>query len=214
MTATGMKVLLIDDHAIVRSGLRRLLAVQPHWQIAEAATGRDALAQIQADRPDLVVLDLNLPGLGGFELLGRILREHPPARVLVLSMHVQPGFAARAIQAGACGYMSKNAAPAELLKALRVVAEGGRYIEAEIAQAMALQTGTAADPANLLTERDLEIVRLLGAGRSLTEIAAALGLGYKTVANTCTQIKAKLGVGRTADLIRLGAAVGEAKPFP
>jgi two-component system, NarL family, invasion response regulator UvrY len=209
-----MKVLLIDDHAIVRSGLRRLLAVHPHWQIIEAATGRDALALVQAERPDLVVLDLNLPGLGGFELLRRILREHPLARVLVLSMHVQASFAARAIQAGACGYMSKNAAPAELLKALRTVAEGSRYIEAEIAQAVALQPVAAPDPAHRLSERDLEIVRLLGAGRSLTEIAAALGLGYKTVANSCTQIKAKLGVGRTADLIRLGAAAGEAKPFP
>ncbi|MFL5289117.1 MAG: response regulator [Rhodopila sp.] len=209
-----MKVLLIDDHAIVRSGLRRLLAAQPHWQIAEAATGLDAITLMQADRPDLVVLDLNLPGLGGFELLRRILREHLPARVLVLSMHVQASFAARAIQAGARGYMSKNAAPAELLKALRVVADGGRYIEAEIAQAMALQTAAAPDPTHMLSERDLEIVRLLGAGRSLTEIAATLGLGYKTVANTCTQIKAKLGVGRTADLIRLGAAAGEAKPFP
>jgi len=209
-----MKVLLIDDHAIVRSGLRRLLATQLHWQIAEAATGRDALIQVQADRPEMVVLDLNLPGLGGFELLRRILREHPPVRILVLSMHVQASFAARAIQAGACGYMSKNAAPAELLKALRVVAEGGRYIEAEIAQAVALQTVAAPDPANRLSERDLEIVRLLGAGHSLTEIAAALGLGYKTVANTCSQIKAKLGVGRTADLIRLGAAAGDVKPFP
>jgi two-component system invasion response regulator UvrY len=161
-----------------------------------------------------VVLDLNLPGLGGFELLRRILREHPSARILVLSMHVQASFAARAIQAGACGYMSKNATPAELLKALRVVAEGGRYIEAEIAQAMALQTATTPNPTNALTERDLEIVRLLGAGRSLTEVAATLGLSYKTVANTCTQIKAKLGVSRTADLIRLGAAADETKPFP
>lgn len=209
-----MKVLLIDDHAIVRSGLRRLLTAEPHWQIAEAATGHEALVQIQADQPDLVVLDLNLPGLGGFELLRRILREHPPTRILVLSMHVQASFAARAIQAGACGYMSKNAAPAELLKALRVVAEGGRYIEVEIAQAVALQTATASDPANRLSERDLEIVRLLGAGHSLTEIAAALGLGYKTVANTCTQIKAKLGVSRTADLIRLGTAAGDAEPLP
>jgi len=209
-----VKVLLIDDHAIVRSGLRRLLTAEPHWQIAEAATGHEALVQIQADQPDLVVLDLNLPGLGGFELLRRILREHPPTRILVLSMHVQASFAARAIQAGACGYMSKNAAPAELLKALRVVAEGGRYIEVEIAQAVALQTATASDPANRLSERDLEIVRLLGAGHSLTEIAAALGLGYKTVANTCTQIKAKLGVSRTADLIRLGTAAGDAEPLP
>jgi DNA-binding NarL/FixJ family response regulator len=204
-----MKALLIDDHAIVRSGLRRLFAALPQWTIIEAANGRDALALVQAERPELVVLDLNLPGIGGFELLRRILLEHAAARVLVLSMHTETRYASRAIQAGARGYISKNAAPAELLKALRVVGEGGRYIETGIAQDMALQTATSGDPRASLTERDLEIVRLLGAGRSLSEIAGMLGIGYKTVANSCTQIKAKLGVSRTAELIRLGAVAGD-----
>jgi DNA-binding NarL/FixJ family response regulator len=197
-----MKALLIDDHAIVRGGLRRLLAALS-WDIAEAANGRDALALVRSEQPDVVVLDLNLPGIGGFELLRRILVEAPTTRIMVLSMHIEARFASRAIQAGARGYMSKNAVPAELLKALRAVAEGGRYIEAEIAQELALQTAAMPDPAKLLSERDREIVRLLGAGRSLTEIAGTLGIGYKTVANTCTQIKTKLGVSRTADLIRL-----------
>jgi DNA-binding NarL/FixJ family response regulator len=204
-----VKALLIDDHAIVRGGLRRLLASLPGCEVAEAANGRDALALVQAEKPDLVVLDLNLPGIGGFELLRRILAEHPAARILILSMHTEARYAARAIQAGARGYMSKNAAPAELLKALRMVGDGGRYIEAEIAQEMALETRGAPDPHTVLTERDLEIVRLLGAGRSLSEIAEVLGIGYKTVANSCTQIKAKLGVGRTADLIRLGAIASD-----
>jgi two-component system invasion response regulator UvrY len=204
-----VKALLIDDHAIVRSGLRRLFAALPPWDILEAANGRDALAFMRAERPDLVVLDLNLPGIGGFELLRRILAEHPAARVLVLSMHTEARYASRAIQAGACGYISKNAAPPELLKALRLVGEGGRYIETAIAQDMALQNAAAGDPRAALTERDLEIVRLLGAGRSLSEIAGMLGIGYKTVANSCTQIKAKLGVSRTADLIRLGAVAGD-----
>ena len=197
-----MKALLIDDHAIVRGGLRRLLAALS-WEIAEAANGRDALVVVRSEQPDVVVLDLNLPGIGGFELLRRILVELPTVRIMVLSMHIEARFAARAVQAGARGYMSKNAAPAELLKALKVVAEGGRYIEAEIAQELALQTASMPDPATALSERDREIVRLLGAGRSLTEIAETLGIGYKTVANTCTQIKTKLGVSRTADLIRL-----------
>nr|WP_294505462.1 response regulator transcription factor [uncultured Rhodopila sp.] len=203
-----MKALLIDDHAIVRSGLRRLFAGLPQCDIIEAANGRDALLLVRAERPDLVVLDLNLPGIGGFELLRRILVEHSAARVLVLSMHTEAGYASRAIQAGARGYVSKNAAPAELLKALRVVADGGRYIENDIARAMALAASDAADGRAALTERDLEIVRLLGAGRSLSEIAGILGVGYKTVANSCTQIKAKLGVSRTADLIRLGVVAG------
>lgn len=197
-----MKALLIDDHAIVRGGLRRLLADLP-WACIEAANGRDALLLLRAEQPGLVVLDLNLPGIGGFELLRRILAECPPTRIMVLSMHVEARIAARAMQAGARGYMSKNAAPEELLRALRRVADGGRYIEAAIAQELALQSAAPPDPQAVLSERDLEIVRLLGAGRSLTEIAGTLGLGYKTVANTCTHIKTKLGVSRTADLIRL-----------
>src|ERR1700679_2788146 len=157
-----MKALLIDDHAIVRGGLRRLLAALS-WEIAEAANGRDALVVVRSEQPDVVVLDLNLPGIGGFELLRRILVELPTVRIMVLSMHIEARFAARAVQAGARGYMSKNAAPAELLKALKVVAEGGRYIEAEIAQELALQTASMPDPATALSERDREIVRLLGA---------------------------------------------------
>jgi two-component system, NarL family, invasion response regulator UvrY len=199
----GVKVLLVDDHAIVRSGLRRLLAALPGVLITEAATGREALAMARAERPALIVLDLNLPGLGGLELLRRVLAEHPEARVVVLSMHAEALYATRALEAGAAGYLSKNASPEEVLEAVRRVANGGRYIEAEIAQALVLQAAEAGNTMALLTERDIEIMRLLGDGHGLSEIADALGVSYKTVANTCTQIKAKLGVARTADLIRL-----------
>ena len=106
-----MKILLIDDHAIVRSGLRRLFAALPGVQISEAATGREALALVRAERPALIVLDLNLPGLGGLELLRRVLTEHPGARVVVLSMHAEALYATRALRAGAVGYLSKNASP-------------------------------------------------------------------------------------------------------
>jgi two-component system, NarL family, invasion response regulator UvrY len=198
-----VKVLLVDDHAIVRSGLRRLLAGLPSVQIAEAATGRDALSLIRTGQPDLIMLDLNMPGLGGLELLRRLMAEHPAANVLVLSMHAEPLYAARALRAGAAGYLSKNASPEELLEAVRRVAEGGRYIEAEIAQALALQASETGTMMEQLTERDLEIMRLLGDGQNLSAIADALGVSYKTVANTCSQIKAKLGVARTADLVRL-----------
>jgi DNA-binding NarL/FixJ family response regulator len=203
-----MRVLLVEDHAIVRAGLRRLLGDQAGWTIAEAADGREALAALRTAPADLVVLDLNLPGLGGFELLRRLLSEQPGVRIVVLSMHAEARYAAQAMQSGAHGYVSKNAAPEEVLRALQMVAQGGRYIEAGIAQDLALRSLAGQSPQNLLTERDLEIVRQLGAGRSLTEIADALGLGYKTIANTCTQIKAKLGVTRTADLVRLSAELG------
>jgi two-component system, NarL family, invasion response regulator UvrY len=203
-----MKILLIDDHAIVRAGLRRLLTAIPNVAIAEAATGRDAIVRYREQRPDVVILDLNLPGIGGLELLQRLLIDDPAARVLVFSMHAEAIYASRALQAGAKGYMSKNAAPEELLAAIRRLAEGGRYIENEIAQELVLQSTPEGHPLQQLTERDLEIMRLLGEGRSLAEIAAELGVSYKTIANTCSQIKAKLGVARTADLIRLSIEMG------
>ena len=205
-----MKVLLVDDHAIVRSGLRRLLVALPGAQISEAATGREALAAVRAERPALIMLDLNLPGLGGLELLRRIMVEHPEARVVVLSMHAEALYATRALRAGAAGYLSKNASPEELLEAVRRVADGGRYIEAEIAQGLALQGAADGQLMERLSERDLEIMRLLGDGQGLSDIADALGVSYKTVANTCSQIKAKLGVTRTADLVRLSIDRGVA----
>jgi DNA-binding NarL/FixJ family response regulator len=144
------------------------------------------------------------------ELLRRVLAEHPPARVVVLSMHAEALYAARALQAGAAGYLSKNASPEELLEAMRRVAAGGRYIEAEIAQGLALHVAETGHSMQQLTARDLEIMRLLGDGKGLSDIAAALGVSYKTVANTCSQIKAKLGVARTADLVRLSIDRGVA----
>jgi two-component system invasion response regulator UvrY len=203
-----MKILLVDDHKIVRAGLRRLLAALSAVEVREAATARDALAVLHDERMDLVVLDLNLPSMGGLELLRRITREANSAPVLVLSMHADSMYAARALQAGATGYVSKNCSPEELLDAVQRVAQGRRYIENEIAQDLALQVVTTGHPLQQLSERDLEILRLLGEGRNLAAIAEALGVSYKTVANTCSQIKAKLGVIRTADLVRLSIEMG------
>ena len=203
-----MKILLVDDHVIVRSGLRNLLTSAADVRISEAANGRDALLRQREDRPDLVLLDLNLPGIGGLELLRRMLLADASARILVLSMHAEPLYAARAMVLGARGYLSKNASAAELLTAVRRVADGGRYIENEIAQELALRATPPGDGLQDLTERDLEIMRLLAEGRSLAEIAEALGIGYKTVANACSYIKAKLGVPRTNDLVRLAMTLG------
>ncbi|MFI4935799.1 MAG: response regulator [Caulobacterales bacterium] len=200
-----MKVLIVDDHAIVRDGLARLLIAEGEHQVSQAANGRDALGLTRSLRPELVILDLNLPGLGGLELLRRLIQAGA-AKVLVLSMHAEPLYARRALEAGAQGYVSKNAAPDELLTAVRKVAGGGRYVEAEIAQALAL--GAGGESLDALSPRELEIMRLLAAGSSLAEISAALGVGYKTVANTCTLIKSKLGVARTADLVRLAIETG------
>jgi len=200
-----MRILIVDDHAIVRDGLSRLLAIDGDHEIKMAASGREALAAARSFRPALTILDLNLPGLGGLELLRR-LAQAGAGRILVLSMHAEALYARRSLEAGAHGYVSKNAAPDELMAAVRRVAAGGRYIEAEIAQALAL--GAGAEALDALSPRELEIMRLLAAGSSLAEIADALGASYKTIANTCTLIKSKLGVARTADLVRLAIETG------
>ena len=199
-------ILLVEDHAIVRSGIRRLLADRPETTLMEVATGDAALARLRAGAFDLLILDLNLPGLGGLELLRRIMAAYPALKVLVFSQHTEAVYASRAMEAGARGYISKNAAPEELLDAIESVLAGGTAIERDIAQ----ELGSREEDAYLrpLTQRDMEILRLLGEGRSLAEIAAELGVGYKTIANTCSQIKAKLGVLRTADLIRLSIEMG------
>jgi two-component system invasion response regulator UvrY len=204
-----MKALLVDDHPIVRAGLRRLLTSVGNIECFEAETGRDALTLFRDHRPDVVVLDLNLPGgMGGLELLRRLMLENhagaAAAHVLIFSMHTDAIYAARALQAGARGYISKDAAPDEVVLAVKRVAAGGGYLEHEIAEELALKRVSGevhAMPG--LNGRDLDILRLLGEGRSLTEIAGALGIAYKTVANTCTRLKGKLGVARTADLVRV-----------
>lgn len=203
-----MNILIVDDHAIVRAGLRRLLRGLFEGEIVEAATGREALALARGRTLDLVLLDMNLPELGGLELLSRLATVAPDLPVLVLSMHAEPLYVTRAMEAGARGYVSKNVAPDELVTAIRQVASGGRYVEGELAQALVLNPSPAIEPLEQLTPRDIEIIRLLARGRSLSEIADALGLGYKTIANTCTQIKSKLGVNRTADLVRLALEAG------
>ncbi|HWE98287.1 MAG TPA: response regulator transcription factor [Caulobacteraceae bacterium] len=200
-----MSILLIEDHALVRAGLKRLLSDVADGEILEAANGREGLAMAKARRPALVILDLNLPGLGGLELLRRLVALQV-ARVLVLSMHAEDLWVRRALEAGAAGYATKNISPDELLLAVRRILVGGRYVEAEVAQALATQEPSAG--MGSLTPRELEIMRLLAKGDSLADIAAALGVGYKTVANIASQMKGKLGVSRTADLVRLAIEAG------
>jgi len=202
-----VSILLVDDHALVRAGLTRLLASVVTGPIIEAATGRDALALARSHNPDLVILDLNLPGLGGLELLRR-LRLQSDRPILVLSMHAEPLYARRALEAGAAGYATKNISPDELVLAVRRILAGGRYVEAELAQALATTDASRTPGFDALSPRELEIMRLLAKGASLAEIAEAIGVGYKTVANIASQMKSKLGVSRTADLVRLAVETG------
>jgi two-component system, NarL family, invasion response regulator UvrY len=197
-----VKILLVDDHAILRAGLRKLLNAVFEGAVYEAANGREAVSLALTRKLDLIILDLNLPDLGGLELLERLLQVSSAA-VIILSMHAEPLYISRALEAGARGYVSKAAPPEELLAAARKVVAGGRYVEAELAQALAAQPEPGDSGLQQLSSRDVELLRLLGAGRTLSEIAEALGLSYKTVANTFSAMKVKLGVARTADLVRL-----------
>lgn len=198
-----MKILLVDDHTVVRAGVRRLLATEVNVSILEAETSQEALHVCRRDRPDLVVLDLNLPGSSGLELLRRIVQLDKSLKVLVLSMHSEPVFAARSLQAGARGYVSKSAAAEEFVEAVRQIGRGGHYIEREIAAELAVGKFSQTDPLDQLTAREVDILRLLGEGQTYTQIAAALGVSYKTIANSSSIIRDKLAVETTADLIRL-----------
>ncbi len=203
---TRLEVLLIDDHALVRAALSRLLSEAMGAVVREAADTEAGLAAARAQRPDVVVLDLSLPQAGGLTLLPTLVAAG--LRVLVLSMHTEPIFAQRALEAGALGYVSKNVAPPELIEAVRLVAQGRHHIEPRIAQALALgQVDGAA-----MTPRDLELLRLLAEGSSLGEIGQALGLSYKTVANNLSLLRDKLNVSRTADLIRLAIGLRDNGP--
>jgi two-component system, NarL family, invasion response regulator UvrY len=204
-----LKILIVDDHPIIRTGLRRLLASEPDIEIREAASGRGAISAFREDRPALVILDLNLPGLGGLEVISRLKIADPAARILVLSMHYEEIHVTRALQAGAMGYISKNAPPEEIIGAIRRVADGHTYIEHEIAERLVFSNINAPSHAlEHLSSRDLEILRLLAGGCTLLQIADTIGVSYKTAANNCTQIKVKLGATSAADLIRIAMRSG------
>jgi two-component system, NarL family, invasion response regulator UvrY len=198
-----MKLLIVDDHVVVRQGICRLLSSLSGIATYEASSAAEALGLFRVHRPNVVLLDLNLVNSSGFELLRRLLLEDRAVRVLVLSMHAEPVYVAHALKAGARGYVSKSAAADELVTAIRQVAQGGRYIEREIAAQLVFAQYGADDPLHQLSTREVDILRLLGEGKSLAAIAQTLGVTYKTIANSCSAIKGKLGLERTADLIRL-----------
>lgn len=197
-----MKILIIDDHAVVRTGVRKLLAEQFGGEILETGTGDQGIALYDKLRPDVVILDLNLNGPGGLEIMTRLLAIDPKAKILIFTTHAEPVYAARAMKEGARGYVSKSAPADELITAVKRLVAGRQYIDQELSSRLAICQFSPGDPLQSLSTRELEILRKLGDGCSLSEIAESLGVAYKTVANTCTQIKQKLGLEKTSDLIR------------
>lgn len=199
-----MRVLIVDDHPIIASGCRALFAESPDYEILEAHDADSGESGFVAERPDVCVLDINLPGVSGFELARRILARDPQARIIMFSMNDDPAYAARAIDVGAKGYVSKAGDPCDLADAIREVGEGGVYLAPATAKSLAFAaSGAAESRLAKLNAREIEILRLIAAGKSLSEIAWMVRSSYKTIANTSSLMRHKLGVRSSAELIRL-----------
>ena len=204
---TTKKILLVDDHPVLRKGLVRLIDAKDEFQVCgEASTAADAIVQIRALSPDLVIVDIGLPGTSGIELTKTIRAEFPKMPVLILSMHEEALYARRALRAGAMGYIVKQDAIDNIATALREAFEGRRYLSPVIQSQM--QNGgaggtTTDDPISLLTDREFEIFELIGKGHEVREISEALGVSPKTVETHRTNIKEKLKLKNARQVARL-----------
>jgi DNA-binding NarL/FixJ family response regulator len=211
-----LTILLVDDHPVVREGYRRLLERTPGYKVvAEAHDATSAYQAYQKSRPDVVVMDLSLPGIGGIEALRHIRQWDRAARILIFTMHSGAGFALKAFEAGAAGYVTKGSDAAELVSSIAVVARGGRAMSDDVAQEIAAER--LARPSSLLDElspRETEILRLVASGWSDEEVAASLHLSLKTVRNYHYQIKAKVGARTDAHLVWLAMGMGLVQAGP
>jgi len=206
MTAAGRaRVMLVDDHAIVREGYRSLLQKQSRLQVvAEAGDGAEAYRLYKEVMPDLVIMDLTMPGLGGIEAIGRIRAWDPAARILAFTMHQNAAYAVQAIRAGAKGYVTKSSPPEELLRAIFDVLKGRTALSADIDHELALsRLDNEPSAVDVLSPREFEVLRMLLDGRTPEQIAETLHVSLKTVANTRYLTKSKLGVVSDIELVRL-----------
>ena len=214
MNSPTISVLLVDDHAVVREGYRRLLERAGDISVVgEAADAAQALAGFDAFAPQVVVLDISMPGVSGIEVLRRILSRDPAARVLVFSMFEEAVYANRALQAGAWGYVTKASAPDVLVEAVRSVATGTRYLSADIARELALRSVAPREAGpDALSAREFEVLRLIVQGLPLKDIASRLGVHPKTIANHQSMIRQKLGADTPVQLLRSAARLGIEAP--
>lgn len=200
-----IRVLITDDHPIVREGLRRILDTTPGMVVVgEAASGIEALEKIRTCRPDVVLVDISMPGMSGIELIDRIRAEHPQLPTLVLSMHQEEQFAVRALRRGAAGYLTKDCAPEQLALAIHKIVAGGKYITPRVADALAnaLIPGEMETPHKLLSNREFQVFRMLAMGRSVNDIAHELCLSANTISTHKRRLMNKLGIDNAASLVR------------
>lgn len=201
MSEKQKTVMLVDDHAVVRTGYRMLLEMSGDFSvIAEVDTGDVALDQYILWQPDVVVMDLNLPGISGMEATRRIMQFDPEAKILIFSIHDESIYIARAFDAGASGYLCKSCSPLEMVEAVRAVATGRVYSGSPMGQA---SNPKRHDPIQSLSAREFEVFQLLGKGFDSREVAETLGVTAKTVSNYAIIIKEKLALGSTSELVKM-----------
>jgi DNA-binding NarL/FixJ family response regulator len=209
VSRTTMRILLVDDHALVRAGIRALVAEMPHiTSVIEAENGREALAAVAEHKPDVVLMDITMPHMNGFEATARILKKSPFTRVIILSMHQSEELVLSAFEAGASGYLLKAGLVDELQEALVAVARGTMYVSPALQkmfddwqQQRGERTGPFG-PMQVLTARQREVLRLIGEGKSNRQIADALGIGVKTVESHRTELMKRLDIHDVAGLVR------------
>jgi len=206
-----IKVLLVDDHAVVRAGFKLLLATSAEIDVvAEADRGEKAIQLYQQHQPDIIVLDLSMPGIGGLETIRRIVQRDENAKILVFSVHDEQVYVSRSLKAGAKGYITKNSAPEILSEAIKCIFQGDKYIESGLQKDDPQQQGS--DDYQLIIQsfsaREFDVFRLLAKGLTAHKVAVELCIGYKTVANYATQIKKKLHVSSIAELAHIAVILG------
>ncbi len=206
--------MLVDDHAVVRMGFKMLLESAADIKvIAEAENGETAIKSYMEHKPDIVVMDITMPGMGGLEAIERILAKDSSARILVLSAHEDSVHPKRVLNAGAMGYLTKRSAAEELIKAIRMVASGKKYIEASVAQQMAIQQLSGSQsPVDVLSEREFEVFMSLAKGKTTNEIAENLFLSPRTVGTHLYNIKQKLNAQNSAEIALIAMRSGLLEP--
>ena len=201
-----IKVLLADDHGIVRAGLRRIVEESGDMEVvAEAADGRETLRLVQEILPDVAVIDISMPGLDGLEVVSQLHGHYPDLPILILTMHEEGQYVVRAIQAGAMGYLTKQSAPEQLVKAIRKVHAGSRYLTDEAAETLALRIARGSgeqSPLDSLSMRELQVLRRLAMGHTNREIASAYNISIKTVDTYRSRLLKKLNLRNNAELSR------------
>jgi DNA-binding NarL/FixJ family response regulator len=206
---TPTRILIVDDHPVVLSGCRALFASDSSIRVDEAGDAKSGHRAFVQKKPDVTIIDINLPDVSGFELMRRIRKDDPEAKIIMFSMNDDPAFVVRAVEMGAQGYVSKGDDPRLFVKAVRKVAAGDQFITPQLAEAVTFSSAAIkANPVSQMTPRELEILRLLGRGDKIVEVADALEISYKTVANTTSLLKQKLGAKNHSDLIRIAVEMG------